>query len=62
MSDDNVIKMVPKPRKDVVYECGCGCQIFHILENGMVRCYECSLISVNLNVVDNSLDQDEEEN
>jgi hypothetical protein len=57
MASDNIIEMKVfkgKPKKDLVYECDCGCQVFHLLENGLIRCYGCALISRNLTIVDDS--------
>ncbi len=56
---ENVFEFKIKQKKDLVYECSCGCQVFHITEDGNVRCYACSLISNNLRVVDERKTEDE---
>lgn len=46
-----------KPRKELVWECECGCQEFTILKSEEVRCVACSCLVAGLRVI---LDDKEE--
>lgn len=54
---DNVIKFrptknstLPMEERRVVFTCRCGCQVFYIYSEGVIRCIACDLETPTLEV------------